>query len=259
MYHIPAGPHPDFPALEVLADVLVAAPSGRLYKALVETKKAASVSSDAGSYHDPGIFEVAAEVRKDRPLDEVRDEVLTIVEGVKDADAHQGGGRAVQGPPPEEPRAGRRRPEPAGHRAERVDRAGRLAAVLPPPRPAREGHARAGQGGRREVLPGQQPDDRRLHPDRQGRPHADPRHARRRRARRGLQGPRRLGAGESFDTDPEAIQRRIITPEPIGGVKVAFLPKKNRGETVSLVADPPLRQRREPQGADRGRRLPARS
>ena len=39
-YHIPAGSHPDSAALEVLAAILGETPSGRLYKALVETKKA---------------------------------------------------------------------------------------------------------------------------------------------------------------------------------------------------------------------------
>ena len=46
-YHIPAGSHDDFAALQVLANVLDAPPSGRLYKALVETKKATSVSAVA--------------------------------------------------------------------------------------------------------------------------------------------------------------------------------------------------------------------
>ena len=42
-HHIPSGSHPDSPALEVLAEVLGNAPTGRLYKALVETQKATSV------------------------------------------------------------------------------------------------------------------------------------------------------------------------------------------------------------------------
>ena len=39
-YHIPAGSHPDFAALDMAAEILADSPSGRLYKALVETKKA---------------------------------------------------------------------------------------------------------------------------------------------------------------------------------------------------------------------------
>jgi len=33
-YHVPAGPHPDFAAIEVLGTILGDSPSGRLYKAL---------------------------------------------------------------------------------------------------------------------------------------------------------------------------------------------------------------------------------
>src|SRR4029434_1873957 len=43
VYHIPAGSHEDFPALQMLTSILDNQPSGRLYKALVETKLASSV------------------------------------------------------------------------------------------------------------------------------------------------------------------------------------------------------------------------
>ena len=41
-------------------------------------------------------------------------------------------------------------------------------------------------------------------------------------------------AGEAFDISPEAIEARLHGPEPIGGVKVALLPKKSRGESVQM-------------------------
>ncbi|HYP14638.1 MAG TPA: pitrilysin family protein, partial [Bryobacteraceae bacterium] len=44
-YHVPDGAHPDFAAITVLSDLMSRPPSGRLYKALVETKKAAAASS----------------------------------------------------------------------------------------------------------------------------------------------------------------------------------------------------------------------
>ncbi|HEX4884589.1 MAG TPA: pitrilysin family protein, partial [Casimicrobiaceae bacterium] len=43
LYRIAPGPHPDTTALDVLGDVLTIEPAGRLYKALVETKKATGV------------------------------------------------------------------------------------------------------------------------------------------------------------------------------------------------------------------------
>ena len=39
LYHVPSGSHPDFPALDILSYILSDTPSGRLYKALVETRK----------------------------------------------------------------------------------------------------------------------------------------------------------------------------------------------------------------------------
>ncbi|MCS6976461.1 MAG: insulinase family protein [Gemmatales bacterium] len=81
VYHIPAGPHPDYPALEVLEQLMTTAPSGRLYKALVETRKAASVSGDAAALHDPGVIEFLATVNRDGNLEEVRDIMLKVLEG----------------------------------------------------------------------------------------------------------------------------------------------------------------------------------
>ena len=43
-YHIPAGSHPDFAPLEMLGFILGDEPSGRLYRGLVSTEKASSVS-----------------------------------------------------------------------------------------------------------------------------------------------------------------------------------------------------------------------
>ena len=48
------GAHPDSVALEVLGDVLTIEPAGRLYKALVETKKATGVSAWRFALADPG-------------------------------------------------------------------------------------------------------------------------------------------------------------------------------------------------------------
>src|SRR5438552_3223172 len=81
-YHIPAGPHEDSASLQVLANILSTQPSGRLYKALVETKKAASASAFARGEHDPGLLMIEAEVREANGVDEVRDIILSTVEEI---------------------------------------------------------------------------------------------------------------------------------------------------------------------------------
>jgi len=90
-YHIPAAAHEDSAALQVLANILSTQPSGRLYKGLVETKKAASASAYAGAEHDPGLFMVDAEVPRGNSAEEVRDLVIDIVEqiGAKGATAEE--------------------------------------------------------------------------------------------------------------------------------------------------------------------------
>ena len=81
-YHIPAGPHEDWAPLQVLANVLSSQPSGRLYKALVETKKATRVSASTRGQHDPGLMMTEAEVRDPKALDEVRDTMIATVEEI---------------------------------------------------------------------------------------------------------------------------------------------------------------------------------
>ena len=71
-YHVAAGSHEDFPAVEVLGEVLGSAPSGRLYKALVEPRKAASVGSFSFQLKEPGMLFAFARVRQEDSLDSAR-------------------------------------------------------------------------------------------------------------------------------------------------------------------------------------------
>lgn len=81
-YHVPAGSHPDFAALDILTQVLGDRPSGRLHKALVETKKAALVFATRYQLKDPGLALFGAEVRMDSSLDTARDELLKTIDAV---------------------------------------------------------------------------------------------------------------------------------------------------------------------------------
>ncbi|HVX61705.1 MAG TPA: pitrilysin family protein [Pirellulales bacterium] len=82
LYHVPSGGHPESAALDVLGEILGAEPSGRLYKALVETRKAASVAAGAGTWHDPGIFQVQAELRREDSLEEAKKILLETTEEI---------------------------------------------------------------------------------------------------------------------------------------------------------------------------------
>src|SRR5262249_47235230 len=71
-----------FPAVEAALDVLVREPSGRLYKKLVETKLAASVSSYALPAHDPYVAQLTMHVPDAKNLDKAEQIMIAEVEGM---------------------------------------------------------------------------------------------------------------------------------------------------------------------------------
>jgi zinc protease len=81
-YHVPAGSHPDAPALDILSETLGTEPSGRLYKALVETKKASSIGTEFLDLDEPGIFGAMAAVRKGASLDAATKILLTTLDNL---------------------------------------------------------------------------------------------------------------------------------------------------------------------------------
>ena len=93
-YHGPAIGHADSAALQVLAGVMSGGGGGgrggrgggggqgRLYKALVETKKAESASMSAPLLHDPGLIYLTATLNKDQSLDEARKTLIQTIEAV---------------------------------------------------------------------------------------------------------------------------------------------------------------------------------
>lgn len=82
-YHIPAGSHPDFAPIDVLVEVLTSQPSGRLYKALVESQKASSQWGWAMALKEPGFVYFSADVLKDKPLDEASAAMLNTIDDLK--------------------------------------------------------------------------------------------------------------------------------------------------------------------------------
>jgi zinc protease len=82
VYHIPAAAHEDHPAVELLSTILGDAPSGRLYKRLVEKKLATKVTAGAYALHDPGMLEAAAVVADNVEPKDLCDQMIAIIEGI---------------------------------------------------------------------------------------------------------------------------------------------------------------------------------
>ncbi len=234
-YHIPAGPHQDAAALQVLANILSTRPSGRLYKALVETKKAASASAFAGREHDPGLLTANADVPRDGSLDEVRDLLVSTIEEV--------GAKSVT--------------------AEEVNRA--RTAILKQREMAATDTAQIGislsewaaQGDWRlyflnrdrieQVTPEKvqavatkylQRNNRTVGvfmPTEKAERVAIPPTPDVASLVAGYQGRAAIAEGEAFEATPENIEARVKRSELPEGIKVTLLPKKSRGEEVHLT------------------------
>jgi zinc protease len=84
VYHTPAALHPDQAPLDVLSQVLGAPQTGRLYKALVDTKKAVAAGFGSRSMHDPGFAMAYAQLKPDQSIDDVQQILLKTVEGLAD-------------------------------------------------------------------------------------------------------------------------------------------------------------------------------
>ncbi|MGB9611382.1 MAG: M16 family metallopeptidase, partial [Bryobacteraceae bacterium] len=82
-WHIPPGSHEEYPAVEMAAAILGDQPSGRLYKALVETKKAATVSMNAFQLAEPGFAYAQAMVRMDSSLEDARRTLLDTIAEIR--------------------------------------------------------------------------------------------------------------------------------------------------------------------------------
>ena len=81
-YHMPPGSHPEYAAVAVLDEILTNEPSGRLYKALVETKKSSSVWSFAPGLKEGSFMYVNADVRMENSLEEAEQIMLATLDDI---------------------------------------------------------------------------------------------------------------------------------------------------------------------------------
>ena len=237
IFHVPAGSHVEFPAVEILADILDSEPSGRLYKALVETKKASSVSAIAHAYHDPGALEIMAEVNtKDRAvLEQVRDTILSVLEDVarsgvtkEEVDrARQGHVKAFELAAQDPNRIAIQLSEWAAQGDWRLYFLNRDRVEKVTPAQVKEVAEKYLTASNRTVgffVPTDKPERTPIPEVPDIAKLVD-----------GYTGRKlQSSQSESFDVSPMAIEARIQRPDPIGGIKLAFLPKKTRGGSVQL-------------------------
>jgi zinc protease len=81
-YHIPSATHPDYAAIEVLVEALTVEPSGRYYKAMVESKKSTSAFGFSYDLKDPGFAYFGAEVPADKSLEDAKNVMIKFLDSV---------------------------------------------------------------------------------------------------------------------------------------------------------------------------------
>ena len=252
----PRAATPTSPPLDVLASILGAAPSGRLYKALVETRKATSVAAGACALHDPGVCRARAEVPQGR-LDSTRSATSML-------DVHRRGRR--EGRDAEEverapssssqaARAGGHRHQPDRGSAERLGRrraTGGFTSCIATA--SRRSRPRTSSASPRSTCGATTARSACSFPTEKSERIADPRNARSGQAGGGLQGARgdRRGRGvrrRRRRTSKHARPAHEL-PERHQGRPVAEEDARRGGASA---ADAALWQRGEPQGHGRGR------
>jgi len=83
LYHTVPGAHPDAVAVMAAVNIMTDTPSGRLYKALVETRKATSVDDFVYTGHDPGFAMFLTQLPDSDSIAAARDVMLRTVEDTK--------------------------------------------------------------------------------------------------------------------------------------------------------------------------------
>ncbi len=82
-YHVPAAAHEDFAAIQVLTHLLGDMPSGRLYKALVDTELASQVGAFSLPLPEPSLLLMFARTSADQDLDEIREVLLATIDDLE--------------------------------------------------------------------------------------------------------------------------------------------------------------------------------
>jgi zinc protease len=237
-YHIPSAGHADWAPLSVLAGLLSQQPDGRLYKALVASRKASSATAFTGNNHDPGLFTVSAQAEPGQ-LDAVREALLATLENLAAVPFEKA---EVEKAKVRSRRAAELRQLDSSAMAQALSSASalgdwrllflqrdRVQAVTAADvnRVARTYLKRANRTVGVYV-----PVEK---PERLAITAAPPVE----RLVKDYKGGATTVAGEAFDSSLEDLDKRVRVVElggaKLGGVKVGLLPKKNRGETVSLL------------------------
>ncbi|WP_037252330.1 M16 family metallopeptidase, partial [Rhodopirellula europaea] len=235
-YHIPAGSHPDYAAVKALTNVLGDEPSGRLYKEMVETEIASNVFAMAFGFREPGLLMTMAEVPKEQSIEQARAKLIDLLENdwaknpITEQEVERAKQQMLKARELESANTDKIAVSLSDWAAQgdwRLYFLYRDAVEALTVEQVRDVADRYLKRNNRTVglfMPSEEsdrvsipesPDLAALLKDYKGRAAA--------------------AAGERFDPNPEAIEERVQRGKLAGGIEYAVLPKKTRGDSVSVL------------------------
>lgn len=235
VYHIPDGANPDMPALDVLSSILGEQSSGRLYKALVDNKKATQVIGETLELNEPGLLLLGAILNKTDSLEDARKVMLDTIDGV------------IKEPPSKEEvdRARTRQLKDIDLNLRDSERIGlfmsewvamgdwrllflgrdRLGQVKPEDvQRVASAYLKTSNRTIGEFIPDAKPDRAEI-----------PAKSDAAAVVKDYKGAAGMSAGEAFDPSPKNVDARTERYQLPSGMKVSLLPKKTRGGSVHAV------------------------
>ncbi|WP_246112511.1 M16 family metallopeptidase [Allorhodopirellula solitaria] len=234
-YHIPAGSHPDFAAVKALTVILGDEPSGRLYQAMVQSKMASRVYAMAYGFREPGLLVSIAEIPEDHSLEQARVELIEVLEDswgenpITEAEVERAKSQILKQRDMASADTDRIAVTLSDWAAQgdwrlyflyrdqvealTVEHVREVAQKYLVRNNRTVGLFIPSEESERVSIP-ESPDLNVVLKDYRGR--------------------EAVAAGESFDPDPNVIEKRVLRGDLVGGIEYALLPKKTRGGSVSL-------------------------
>ena len=235
-YHIPSGSHDDYVAMKVASQILGDEPSGRLYQDLVEEKIASNVYTLAYGLTEPGLFMAIAEVPKENSIERARQELLDTIE------------HRLSESPITEKEVERAKAQILKDRELQASDTDQIAVSLSDWAAQGDWRLYFLYRDRVEGLTVQQVQDAvekyfvrnnrtvgLFIPEEEAQRVEIPESPDLAAMLKDYKGREAAAAGEKFDPSPLAIEERTERGDLVAGIEYALLPKKTRGQSVSLL------------------------
>jgi zinc protease len=232
LYRVPAGGHPDYPAIDILTSLLGTAPTGRLHRALVQKGLASWAWGWERALHDPGVASFGAGLPKEASLEAARDALIATVEGFRAEPVRAEELERARTALLNEFEKAQLDTAPLVRALSEFSAVGdwrlfflyrdRLRAVtLAEVQRVAEQYFRPANRVLGMFLPTENPERAQI----PSRPDLNA-------ALQGYRGGGSVAAGEAFDPTPANIEARVQRATIANGIRLALLPKKTRGERV---------------------------